>query len=209
MRLHLWRPTADHLFTEEGEPQPVSSCRADGRGSRSLARRLFFSALFWAPRCGARGDSSTPSTESTGARLLERGRGYSRERRTHPQHHPPPRGSTGQKAGPAEPPAGPASCNGPLTYGASSSTGLGKISLSRSAQLGSFLTFHGQLPSGESGTVTVEGAYRRPPWQLLAAVPAQGGSYVARIHLTRAGLLHVRLTYPDGHRSVGSIRVVR
>ena len=106
-----------------------------------------------------------------------------------------------------------------LAYGSSSRTGLGKIglgkigfgkiSLARSAQLGSHLTFHGQLPSGESGTVIVEGAYRRPPWQLFAAVPAQAGSYAARIHLTRAGLLHVRLTYPDGHRSVGSIRVVR
>ena len=96
-----------------------------------------------------------------------------------------------------------------LAYGSSSRTGLGKISLARSAQLGSYLTFHGQLPSGESGTVTVEGAYRRPPWQLFAAVSAQAGSYAARIHLTRAGLLHVRLTYPDGHRSVGSIRVVR
>jgi hypothetical protein len=96
-----------------------------------------------------------------------------------------------------------------LTHGSPSITRLGKITLARSAQLGSFLTFHGQLPSGESGTVTVEGAYRRPPWQLLAAVPAQAGSYAARIHLTRAGLLHVRLTYPDGHRSVGSIRVVR
>jgi hypothetical protein len=49
MRLHLWRPTADHLFTEEGEPQPVSSCRADGRGSRSLARRLFFLRFFGLP----------------------------------------------------------------------------------------------------------------------------------------------------------------
>jgi hypothetical protein len=101
-----------------------------------------------------------------------------------------------------------------LTHGSSSSPGLGKIgfgkiSLARSAQLGSYLTFHGQLPSGESGTVIVEGAYRRPPWQLFAAVSAQAGSYAARIHLTRAGLLHVRLTYPDGHRSVGSIRVVR
>ena len=96
-----------------------------------------------------------------------------------------------------------------LAHARSSSTALGKIGLARSAQRGSFLTFHGQLPSGESGTVSVDGTYRRPPWQLLAAVPAQAGAYAARIHLTRAGLLHVRITYPDGHRSVGSIRVVR
>jgi hypothetical protein len=96
-----------------------------------------------------------------------------------------------------------------LARASSSSTALGKISLARSAQLGSFLTFNGQLPSGESGTVSVEGAYRRPPWHLLAAVPSQAGSYAARIHLTRAGFLHLRITDPDGHRSVGSIRVVR
>ena len=46
MRLHLPPQTADHLHTEEGEPQPVSFARADVRGSRSLARRLFFLRLF-------------------------------------------------------------------------------------------------------------------------------------------------------------------
>jgi hypothetical protein len=96
-----------------------------------------------------------------------------------------------------------------LTQGSSTRAALGKVSVPHSARLGSFLTFHGQLPSGESGTVSVEGAYRRPPWQLLAAVPAQDGSYMARIRLSRTGLLHLRITDPDGHRSVGSIRVVR
>jgi hypothetical protein len=96
-----------------------------------------------------------------------------------------------------------------LTQASSTTATLGKISVPRSARLGSFLTLHGQLPSGESGTVSVDGAYRRPPWQLLAAVPAQDGFYTARIHLSRTGLLHLRITHPDGHRSVGSIRVVR
>lgn len=83
------------------------------------------------------------------------------------------------------------------------------ISLPRRLPLGSYLTLHGQLPAGESGTVTVEGAYIRPPWKLLAAVPAANGSYEARIPLNHRGLLHLRVTYPDGHRSVGETRVAR
>ena len=83
----------------------------------------------------------------------------------------------------------------------------GTLSLPRIAPIGSFLTLHGQLPAGESGTVTVEGAYVRPPWHLLASVPAGNGSYEARIPLDRVGLLHLRVTFPDGHRSVGEVRV--
>jgi hypothetical protein len=317
MRLHLCRPAADHLFTEEGEPQPVSSCRADGRGSRSLARRLFFLLFF--RRSRAVGGAIRPHRPQNPQALDFSSAVADTRGAAHPPPAPPsPQRKHRPKAGPAEPPAGPAHVwlgldfptsrpltrgvpplrtvagglarsdyarwtdeerrrfldssvssssrgrpasaphvfgprlgvaqgaflavivsavlfllghvpqNHPLiaalhfniprpprlTHGSSSSPGLGKIgfgkiSLARSAQLGSYLTFHGQLPSGESGTVTVEGAYRRPPWQLFAAVSAQAGSYAARIHLTRAGLLHVRLTYPDGHRSVGSIRVVR
>jgi hypothetical protein len=30
---------------------------------------------------------------------------------------------------------------------------------------------------------------------------------LARIHLGRVGLLHLRITYPDGHRAVGALRV--
>jgi hypothetical protein len=92
-----------------------------------------------------------------------------------------------------------------------SSTGatLGKITLPRVVHAGSFLTLRGLLPRGETGTVSVEGVYRRPPWRLLAAVPADGSAYTARIRLRRTGLLHLRVTYPDGHRTVGSLRVRR
>lgn len=81
------------------------------------------------------------------------------------------------------------------------------VSLPASLPLGSFLTLHGDLAAGEKGTVTVQGAYRRPPWRLLAAVPAPNGKYEARIPLRHKGLLHLRITYPDGHRSVGEVRV--
>jgi len=86
---------------------------------------------------------------------------------------------------------------------------VGRIRLPTRARVGGFLTIHGQLPTDEAGTVSVEGAFSRPPWRLLAAVASTSGSYRARIQLTRLGLLHLRVTYPDGHRAVGSMRVVR
>jgi hypothetical protein len=82
-----------------------------------------------------------------------------------------------------------------------------RIALPHSAAVGSFLTLRGELPAGGSGTVSVDGAYVRPPWRLLAAVPATAGSYIARVQLSHKGLLHLRVIYPDGHHSVGSIRV--
>jgi hypothetical protein len=81
------------------------------------------------------------------------------------------------------------------------------IVLPRNAAVGSFLTIRGEIPAGESGTVSVEGASLRPPWRLLAAVPATDGSYTVRVRLSQKGLLHLRILYPDGHRSVGSIHV--
>jgi hypothetical protein len=82
-----------------------------------------------------------------------------------------------------------------------------RIALPRTAAVGSFLTLQGQLPAAESGTVSVEGASVRPPWKLLAAVPAKDGTYTARFRLTLKGLFHLRVTYPDGHHSTGQIRI--
>lgn len=84
---------------------------------------------------------------------------------------------------------------------------VGRISIARRLPLGSFLTLRGEVPAGESGTVTVGGAYTRPPWRLLGAVPTSNGRYEIRIRLNHRGLLHLRVTYPDGHRSVGETRV--
>jgi hypothetical protein len=93
------------------------------------------------------------------------------------------------------------------THKAAAAVTVARIALPHSAAVGSFLTLRGQLPAGESGTVSVDGAYVRPPWRLLAAVPATAGSYTARVQLSHKGLLHLRVVYPDGHHSVGSIRV--
>jgi hypothetical protein len=86
---------------------------------------------------------------------------------------------------------------------------VGRIRLPSSGRVGGFLTIQGRLPDGEEGTVSVQGAFSQQPWRLLAAVPSASGSYQARIQLTRPGLLHLRVVYPDGHRAVGSMRVAR
>jgi hypothetical protein len=83
----------------------------------------------------------------------------------------------------------------------------GAIRLPRRLPLGSFLTLHGQLAAGESGIVTIEGAYTRPPWKVLVAVPSRNSSYEARLRLEHKGRLHLRVIYPDGHRAVGEVRV--
>ncbi|HJU37575.1 MAG TPA: hypothetical protein VJ716_09185 [Gaiellaceae bacterium] len=83
----------------------------------------------------------------------------------------------------------------------------GQISLPSSTRLGSLLTLHGRLPGAGTGAVSVEGAYGGGPWRLLATVPVRGGAYEARIRLDRRGLLHLRVTYPDGRRAVGETAV--
>jgi hypothetical protein len=83
----------------------------------------------------------------------------------------------------------------------------GRISLPPAVSVGSFLTLDGKLPAGETGTVTVEGAYDQSAWRPLATVPTANGSYEARVQLEQRGLLRVRVTYPDGHQSVGETRV--
>jgi hypothetical protein len=84
---------------------------------------------------------------------------------------------------------------------------IGKIKGPSVGRVGGFLTLRGQLPAGETGTISVDGAFRHPPWRTLATVPTDGGAYIARIPLNQRGLLHLRVTYPDGHRAVGTIHV--
>ena len=83
----------------------------------------------------------------------------------------------------------------------------GTLSLPGSSRLGSTLKLHGTLSPGGTGTVTVEGKYGRAPWQVLATVQVAGGAYETQIPLSRRGLLHIRVTYPDGHTAVGSTKV--
>lgn len=83
----------------------------------------------------------------------------------------------------------------------------GVISLPANLTVGSFLTLRGQLPPGETGTVTVEGEYGNSSWQVLATVPATDGSYGARVAVNQRGILHLRVTYPDGRQALGETQV--
>src|SRR4051794_41341450 len=51
---------------------------------------------------------------------------------------------------------------------------IGRLVLPAHVQLGSVLTVHGQLPAGESGTITVEANYADAQWRLVPAAPAAG-----------------------------------
>jgi hypothetical protein len=72
------------------------------------------------------------------------------------------------------------------------------VRLQRSSSRSSLL-----LPSANC----VEGAYGNAPWQVLASVPAADGSYEARLRLDQKGVLHVRVTYPNGRHAVGKTDV--
>lgn len=94
-----------------------------------------------------------------------------------------------------------------LSNTAPKATTASTISLPKSLPFGGFLNLHGQLSAGESGTVTVEGAYGQQRLKVIATVPAANGSYEARIPLRQRGILRLRVIYPDSHWSVGRARV--
>jgi hypothetical protein len=71
---------------------------------------------------------------------------------------------------------------------------------------GGFFVLRGHAAPEMSGTVTVEGTYGGG-WRLLATVPMRGGVYEARVELAQRRLLHLRVIYPDGSKSVGSVGV--
>jgi hypothetical protein len=72
----------------------------------------------------------------------------------------------------------------------------------------SSLTIRGRAPGYGGRFVVVEGSWNRRGWRTLAASRiGRRGAYHARFRLTRTGRLRVRLTYPDGTRSVGVMRV--
>lgn len=76
-----------------------------------------------------------------------------------------------------------------------------------SAPVDSYLTLSGSLPANTSGTVSVDGSYDGVTWFSLATVPATTVGYTARVPLERTGVLHLRITRPDGVIAMGTITV--
>ena len=72
----------------------------------------------------------------------------------------------------------------------------------------SSLTIHGRVPGYGGRFVVVEGSWNGGGWITLATSRiGRRGAYRARFRLARTGMLHVRLTYPDGTTSSGVMRV--
>jgi hypothetical protein len=83
----------------------------------------------------------------------------------------------------------------------------GTIDLPATAPAGGFLTLHGTMAPEESGTVSVDGTFDGSSWYSLATVRTVGGTYTARVQLSRPGVLHLRVTRPDGSTSFGTVDV--
>jgi len=75
------------------------------------------------------------------------------------------------------------------------------------ARIGGYLTLSGSLPANTTGTVSVDGSYDGLTWFSLATVQADASGYIARVPLTHTGVLHLRITRPDGSTSIGTITV--
>lgn len=83
---------------------------------------------------------------------------------------------------------------------------LTKLRGPRAARVGGTLTVSGSNRTSR-GPVAIQGTYGRS-WKTLSTLEVDGGGdFRVTIPLTRRGLLHIRVLYPDGSRAVGSTRV--
>jgi hypothetical protein len=73
---------------------------------------------------------------------------------------------------------------------------------------GSFLTFHGRVPTGHEGAVVIRGSLDGGAWRTLAVADGNNGTYRARIALRRRGMLRLRVRFHGGIEEVGSVRVI-
>ena len=74
-------------------------------------------------------------------------------------------------------------------------------------RVGSFLTFHGPVPTGDEGSVSVLGSLNGGVWRTLAVADGSSGSYLARIALNTRGSLRVRVHFKDGAEAAQTIQV--
>jgi hypothetical protein len=78
----------------------------------------------------------------------------------------------------------------------------------RTVRRGSFLTFHGRVPSGHEGAVVIRGSLDGGAWRTLAIADGNDGAYRARIALRRRGMLRLHVLFRGGIVEVGSVRVI-
>jgi hypothetical protein len=55
-----------------------------------------------------------------------------------------------------------------------------------------------------SGAIVVSGRWGSGRWTTFAVARGEAHKFSFRIPLTRRGVLHLRIAYPDGHRAVGT-----
>jgi hypothetical protein len=78
----------------------------------------------------------------------------------------------------------------------------------RTVRRGSFLTFHGRVPTGHEGAVLIRGSLDGGVWRTLAIADGNDGTYRARIPLRRRGMLRLRVLFRGGVVEEGSVRVI-
>jgi hypothetical protein len=77
----------------------------------------------------------------------------------------------------------------------------------RTVRRGSFLTFHGGVPSGHEGAVVIRGSLDGGAWRTLAIADGNDGAYRARIRLRRRGDLRLRVLFRGGLEEAAFVRV--
>jgi hypothetical protein len=77
----------------------------------------------------------------------------------------------------------------------------------KAVRVGSFLTFHGPVPTGDNGRVVIEGSLNGAAWRTFAVADGSSGNYLARIGLDQRGTLRLRVIFRDGAEAVQTITV--
>jgi hypothetical protein len=84
-----------------------------------------------------------------------------------------------------------------------------KLAGPRTAQKGGVLTVSGGVPGGLIGGAAVDVHWNAGPWKRIGKVRLVADQYRAEIPLSRAGMLNIRVSLPNGDRVRGSVRVTR
>jgi hypothetical protein len=81
-----------------------------------------------------------------------------------------------------------------------------RITGTRLLQYGSTFRLSGSH-SPMAGTIVISGRWGAGRWETFAVARAASRSFAFQVPLTRRGILHLRIAYPDGERAVGTYQV--